>query len=271
MAPRRLLLASVLLPVLFVLSNAAAQSDTTVTGSPISAPSPHTGDILNVAVTPDGQTIYSGGYDGTIKVWRLTTGEFVRTLQGHTACVTTIAFTADGRLVVSGSEDGTIRVWNMVQGTLMQTLLCHSAGVMSLAVAPDGRNVISGGADAGVSSGTVQAALWRWAIAAPLGVELGAERTKPPLFFLSQNTPNPFNPSTTLRFGLPEAGHVTLAVYDVNGRLVRNLAASRLEAGQHEVVWDGRDSNGREVASGVYMARLTAPQGVLTRRMVLVR
>jgi len=95
--------------------------------------------------------------------------------------------------------------------------------------------------------------------------------SRPVAFTLSQNTPNPFNPSTTLRFGLPEAGHVTLAVYDVNGRLVRALVGQAFLPGQHEVVWDGRDGDGREVASGVYMARLTAPQGVLTRRMVLLR
>jgi len=99
----------------------------------------------------------------------------------------------------------------------------------------------------------------------------------PLAFSLSQNTPNPFNPSTTIRFSLPEAGPVTLAVYDVNGRLVRNLvgvaasAAQTFLSGQHSVVWDGRDDNGREVASGVYLARLTAAHGVLTRRMVLVR
>jgi len=238
---------------------------------PGSSDAGHLGGIYTVAIAPDGQTIYSGGYDGTIKVWRLATGEFVRSLQGHTACVTTIAHTPDGRSVVSGSEDGTIRVWEMVQGTLMQTLLCHSAGVMSLAVAPDGRNVISGGADAGVSSGTVQAALWRWAIAPPLGVDPSAGDNNPRQFTLSQNAPNPFNPSTTLRFGLPEAGHVTLAVYDVRGALVCTLVDQTLVSGVHAVQWDGYDAMGREVASGVYLARLTAPQGVVTRRMVLLR
>jgi len=71
---------------------------------------------------------------------------------------------------------------------------------------------------------------------------------------------------------------VTLAVYDVNGRLVRNLlvgfaapAAQAFLSGHHEVVWDGCDDNGRAVASGVYLARLTASQGVVTRRMVLAR
>jgi len=100
---------------------------------------------------------------------------------------------------------------------------------------------------------------------------------QPAAFALLQNAPNPFNPSTTIRFTLPEAGHVTLAVYDINGRLVRTLvgfAASAAQAfppGHHEVVWDGRDNNGREVASGVYVYRLTAKQGVVTRRMVLAR
>jgi len=93
----------------------------------------------------------------------------------------------------------------------------------------------------------------------------------PPAFTLSQNAPNPFNPSTTLRFALPEAGQVTLAVYDVNGRLVRNLVARRFEAGRHEVVWDGKDGNGRAVASGAYVYRLTAKHGVVTKRMVLLR
>ena len=71
---------------------------------------------------------------------------------------------------------------------------------------------------------------------------------------------------------------MTLAVYDVNGRLVRNLlvgvaapAAQAFLSGQHEVTWDGCDNTGRAVASGVYLARLTAPQGVVTRKMVLLR
>ncbi|OQB42787.1 MAG: WD domain, G-beta repeat [Candidatus Latescibacteria bacterium ADurb.Bin168] len=104
-----------------------------------------------------------------------------------------------------------------------------------------------------------------------------AAPSEPLRFTLSQNTPNPFNPSTTIRFTLTEAGHVTLAVYDVNGRLVRTLvgptasAAQTFPSGPHEVVWDGRDSNGREVASGVYLVRLIAPEGMLTRRMVLAR
>jgi len=94
---------------------------------------------------------------------------------------------------------------------------------------------------------------------------------------LEQNAPNPFNPTTALRFSTPDAGVVSLAIYDVNGRLVRTLVAGPVEAGAHEVVWDGRDALGREVSSGVYLYRLTytgrtpSEQETTVRRMVLVR
>ncbi|HPU85958.1 MAG TPA: FlgD immunoglobulin-like domain containing protein [Candidatus Latescibacteria bacterium] len=93
----------------------------------------------------------------------------------------------------------------------------------------------------------------------------------PPRFALHANAPNPFNPATTIRFDLPADGFVTLAVYDISGRLVRTLAEGNTGAGVHGVVWDGRDGNGRDVASGVYLVRLAAPQGVLTGRMTLLR
>ena len=102
----------------------------------------------------------------------------------------------------------------------------------------------------------------------PVGV---VEQQGLPSFSLMQNAPNPFNPSTTIRFTLPEAGHVTLAVYDINGRLVRTLVGQAFLPGHHEVVWDGKDAMGRAVASGVYVYRLTAPQGVVTKRMTLLR
>ncbi len=80
----------------------------------------------------------------------------------------------------------------------------------------------------------------------------------PPVgFSLAQNTPNPFNPRTTLRFTLPAAGRARLAVYSVAGQLVRVLADGPMDAGRHGLVWDGLDDAGRSVASGVYLCRLT--------------
>lgn len=74
---------------------------------------------------------------------------------------------------------------------------------------------------------------------------------------LLPNTPNPFNPSTELRFALEREATVDLVVFDVRGRLVRNFAPRSYLAGGHAVTWDGRDGQGRDLASGVYQVRLT--------------
>lgn len=83
--------------------------------------------------------------------------------------------------------------------------------------------------------------------------------------------PNPFNPRTTIKYDLPEAGPVRLSVFDVAGRLVRALIDESVPQGGHEAVWDGRDSSGREVGSGSYLARLEFGGKVETVRMGLVR
>jgi hypothetical protein len=88
---------------------------------------------------------------------------------------------------------------------------------------------------------------------------------------LYPNQPNPFNPQTTLRFDLPEAGRVRLEVYDVAGRLVRVLVDGERAAGSNEVVWDGRDDGGKAVGSGTYLARLSFNGRMETVRMGLVR
>ncbi len=83
--------------------------------------------------------------------------------------------------------------------------------------------------------------------------------------------PNPFNPSTTVRFELPTAGRVRLAVYDVSGARVTALLNEHLEAGVHEVSWHGRDDAGREMPSGVYHYRLQQGEARATGKMTLIR
>jgi len=86
------------------------------------------------------------------------------------------------------------------------------------------------------------------------------------------NHPNPFNPTTTFRFALTTRARVALRVYDVTGRLVASIVDDVRDAGIHEVVWNGRSSQGGGMLpSGVYHARLTAGSVVRTRRVVLVR
>ncbi|HYW68849.1 MAG TPA: carbohydrate-binding protein, partial [bacterium] len=84
--------------------------------------------------------------------------------------------------------------------------------------------------------------------------------------------PNPFNPTTTISYDLPEPTPVTLAVYDPAGRLVRQLVRGEVsEAGPHSVVWNGRSDAGQVVAAGVYLCRLDAGGYVETRRVVMVK
>ena len=86
-----------------------------------------------------------------------------------------------------------------------------------------------------------------------------------------QNFPNPFNPVTTLRFSLPESGHVRIAVYDAAGRGVAVIADRRFQAGYSEVVWDGRNENGKALASGIYFARMTVKDFTVAKKLVLLR
>ena len=83
--------------------------------------------------------------------------------------------------------------------------------------------------------------------------------------------PNPFNPRTTLRFELPAPASVRLEVFDLAGRLVRTLVTAAMPEGSHEAAWDGCDDGGRAVASGAYVARLTAGRETRTVGLQLVR
>ena len=89
---------------------------------------------------------------------------------------------------------------------------------------------------------------------------------------LHDAVPNPFNPQTALRFGLPRATTVRLGVYDIAGHLVQTLIdGEAMSAGIHDVVWRGRDHSGRAVASGVYLYRLDTENSFQTKRMILLK
>jgi endonuclease/exonuclease/phosphatase family metal-dependent hydrolase len=83
--------------------------------------------------------------------------------------------------------------------------------------------------------------------------------------------PNPFNPTTTLRFSVPDAGDVELAIYTIRGEKVTTLLKSFTSPGTHQVQWDGRNNLHRQVASGVYVARLVTSSGCSTQKMLLLK
>ena len=90
-------------------------------------------------------------------------------------------------------------------------------------------------------------------------------------FGLDANYPNPFNAETQIAYTVPVAGLVELAVYNVLGQRERTLVQEEQAAGRHQVVWDGRNDMGTQVASGVYFYRFTSAQGVQVRRLLLLK
>jgi hypothetical protein len=118
--------------------------------------------------------------------------------------------------------------------------------------------------------GTYGRGIWDFQIEAMTsvdGLEIAAAGSGPPVV----NYPNPFDTSTTLRFTRAIAGHVRLSIHDAAGRRVRTLIDDSRHAGEHRITWDGRDSRGRNVATGIYMARLEAEGKVTARRMMRLR
>jgi hypothetical protein len=94
----------------------------------------------------------------------------------------------------------------------------------------------------------------------------------PNRYALYQNFPNPFNPVTTIRYSLPGEGQVTLKIYDILGReVVVLLDKAEKQAGYHVEVWDGRNSNGQKVASGVYLYFITVNRYTNVKKMIYLR
>ncbi len=108
--------------------------------------------------------------------------------------------------------------------------------------------------------------------AGPGTVTATTEPAIPDAFALHQNVPNPFNPTTVIRYDVPAGGgRVTLKIYDVAGRLVRTLVDGVEASGEKRVTWYGRNNRGSRVATGVYFYRMTGPGFTKTRKMVLLQ
>ncbi len=90
-------------------------------------------------------------------------------------------------------------------------------------------------------------------------------------FALGQNYPNPFNPATTIEFTLPVASYVQIEIFNILGQKVRELSSGLLEAGNHTVTWDGADTFGASVSSGIYLYRIHAGDFIDTKKMVLLK
>jgi len=109
---------------------------------------------------------------------------------------------------------------------------------------------------------------------APLAAQIVRTTDAPPpatVVALAQNSPNPFNPATVIRFTLPAAARARLEIIALDGRRVAILVDGELAAGDHAATWTGRDARGAVVASGVYLYRLATSEATIVRRMTLIR
>ncbi len=107
----------------------------------------HSSTVCSIAISPDGQTLVSGSWDNSIKIWQLSTREEIRTLMGDSKWVLSLAISPDGKTLVSGSADSVIKIWQLSTGQEIRALKGHSSWVRSLAISPDGQMLVSGSED----------------------------------------------------------------------------------------------------------------------------
>jgi len=119
------------------------------------------------------------------------------------------------------------------------------------------------------NEGETQSDVASAAIMSVVGIE--NEVGLPELFILDQNFPNPFNPSTTLRYGLPEDSEVSLVIYDIRGNTVRTIDSGEQAAGWYEHIWNGMNDEGQPVSTGLYLTRLRAGSYTKTIKMLYLK
>ncbi len=88
---------------------------------------------------------------------------------------------------------------------------------------------------------------------------------------LFKNTSYPFNPTTTIKFGLPEDGHVQLNIYSMNGQKIRTLIDGPVSKGYHQITWNGTNESGQPVSGGLYVYELKTGSKRILKKMLLVK
>ena len=224
-----------------------------------------------VAFSPDGKTLASveALYDRVVVLWDINTQTRKATLQ-HTP-IDEVVFSPDGKILASTywRDSANVQLWDVNTATKITTLV-HNASVTGIVFKPDGKTIATASLD-----GTVLL----WAVTGTPAVPMGeAPRTAaaltPQETVLLHNYPNPFNPETWIPYQLSKPADVTLTIYDIQGRVVRNLDLGYQRAGMYHgrsraAHWDGRNAQGEPVASGVYFYTLKAGDFAATRKMLI--
>ncbi len=103
----------------------------------------HRDVVLSVSFSVDGHTVASASLDTTVKIWDVSSGTLLRTLEGHVGGVDFVAFSSAGKILASASRDHTVKIWETTSGKLLRTLEGHTNGVRSVAFSADGQALAS--------------------------------------------------------------------------------------------------------------------------------
>ena len=142
----------------------SAEATTLDTGQSLKTLVGHTNVVHSVAFNPDGQTLASGSFDQTLRLWDVNTGQCLKTLAGHSKVIWAVAFSPDGKTLASGSTDQTAHLWDARTGQSLQRLVGHAHQVRSVAFSPDGQILVSSSEDQTVRL---------WDVANPRGLDSG--------------------------------------------------------------------------------------------------
>ena len=224
------------------------------------------GAISTLTFSPDG-TRLAAGSGNTIRLWDVEIREIIASLEGHADAdwVNSVSFSPDGTHLAAGSGN-TIRLWDVETREIIASLKGHADWVNSVSFSPDGATLASGAGD-----GTIL--LWDVAEWTNSGTAVAANKLigLPDKLQLQQNAPNPFNSQTVISYFLPKSGPVRLELFTVIGQRVAVLRQGPQQAGYHRLHWNAQDEEGRPLASGIYLYRLVTTEGVLTRKLTLLR
>ncbi len=262
--------------------------------------------IHDLAFSPDGSMVASAGGDNAVKFWDVESGTLIRSIAAHDDDVSTLAFSPDGTILASGAggwdstDDSSIKLWSVADGTLLNTFEGHGDWVYALDFAPDGGILLSSGRDG--SQGDIR--MWsvasgdlvRWYSASAYDLEfsqdgstfvygsaftevvLAANPLMPtsvggiPAGGLSlRSSPNPARGGTRLSFSQHGVSDLRMSIHDVQGRTVAVLFDGHREAGNYHLDWNGRDSAGQALPTGIYFARLHNGSSVATQKIILLR
>lgn len=203
----------------------------------------HQGAITALAYSPDGRFVVSGGLDGSLHLWDVTSGRELRVLMGHVGSVTDVAWSPDGRSLASGGEDHTVRIWDAVRGLQLRQLSGHPETLQRVAFLPDGRQILSGC--------RLELRLWR--------LDTGAELRR--IYRAGRDTTAPLL-SPDGRLVLADDKGKLQAWDALSGKLLRTVAPHVLESPQLSA--DGRTLVAR---SGGALDVIDVETGTLLRRL----